>query len=54
MFGKTDSSTGLQIPNDKGTDLIRLAFPRRVYTKSHMDYVIETVKYVHEMRYTKT
>lgn len=31
-------------------DLVRLAIPRRVYTQSHMDYVIEVVKYVYERR----
>jgi tryptophanase len=31
-------------------DLVRLAIPRRVYTQSHMDYVIEAVTYVFERR----
>ena len=31
-------------------DLLRLAFPRRVYTQSHVDYVIEVVLYVWELR----
>jgi tryptophanase len=31
-------------------DLVRLAIPRRTYTKSHMDYVIEVVAEVYEHR----
>ena len=29
-------------------DLVRLAIPRRTYTQSHVDYVIEVVRYVAE------
>ncbi len=39
MFGHTDPTTKKQVPADK--DLVRLALPRRVYTQSHVDYVIE-------------
>lgn len=47
MFGRTRAD-GLQEP--AAMDLVRLAIPRRVYTQSHMDYVIEGVRYVHERR----
>jgi len=39
MFGRTHPKTGKQVAADK--DLVRLALPRRVYTQSHVDYVIE-------------
>jgi tryptophanase len=38
MFGKDDKS-GRLVPAP--SELVRLAIPRRVYTQSHMDYVIE-------------
>ena len=47
MFGHTDAD-GTQVPGSM--DLVRLAIPRRVYTQSHMDYVIEVVCYVFERR----
>ena len=40
MFGKYDEN-GNMIPADM--ELVRLAVPRRVYTQSHIDYVIETL-----------
>ncbi len=40
MFGKYDAAGGL-IPAKM--ELVRLAIPRRVYTQSHIDYVIEAV-----------
>lgn len=39
MFGKYDEN-GMLIPATM--ELVRLAIPRRVYTQSHMEYVIET------------
>ena len=41
MFGKTDPTTGQTI--HPAMQLVRLAIPRRVYTQSHIDYVIEAV-----------
>ena len=41
MFGKYDKS-GVLIP--ASMELVRLAIPRRVYTQSHIDYVIEIFK----------
>ena len=38
MFGKKDKETGEEIPAPM--ELVRLAFPRRVYTQSHFDYAI--------------
>jgi len=43
MFGKTRDD-GTQEPAP--LDLVRLAMPRRVYTQSHVDYIIEAVAYV--------
>lgn len=48
MFGKIDGNTGEETPANM--ELVRLAIPRRVYTQSHMDYVIEVCKRVWERR----
>ncbi len=47
MFGKYDP-TGALIP--ARMELVRLAIPRRVYTQSHIDYVIEAVLEVYANR----
>lgn len=41
MFAKKDKKTGLEIPSKM--ELVRLAIPRRTYTQSHIDYVIEAL-----------
>ena len=48
MFGSTDPDSGAFIPAKM--ELVRLAIPRRVYTKSHMDYVVECVEAVLQQR----
>ncbi|MBI1807245.1 MAG: tryptophanase [Ignavibacteria bacterium] len=48
MFGRTDKITGKFIP--PALELVRLAIPRRVYTQSHIDYVIEAVIEVYQRR----
>ena len=47
MFGKYDKN-GLLIPAPM--ELVRLAIPRRVYTQSHIDYVIEIFKEIMPQR----
>ncbi len=48
MFGKKDPDTGAGIP--AAMELVRLAIPRRVYTQSHIDYVVEVLVEVHRKR----
>lgn len=47
MFGKYDKDGNL-IPAK--LELVRLAIPRRVYTQSHIDYVIEVIQEVYKKR----
>ena len=49
MFGKVDK-TGREIPAP--LELVRLAFPRRVYTQSHFDYLVEVLAEVWRNRST--
>ncbi len=48
MFGKQDKATGAFIA--PSLELVRLAIPRRVYTQSHIDYVVECVIEVYNNR----
>ena len=48
MFGRHDPETGVETP--AAMELVRLAIPRRVYTQSHVDYVVETILEVHARR----
>jgi tryptophanase len=47
MFG-IDPHTGEEHP--ARLDLVRLAIPRRAYTQSHMDYVLEGINLVWNRR----
>ena len=44
MFSHKDIATGEEIPADN--ELVRFAIPRRVYTRSHLDYVGEIAREV--------
>lgn len=47
MFGKPDKH-GKESPAP--LELVRLAFPRRVYTQSHFDYVVEVLESIAQLR----
>ena len=46
MFGRQPD--GSEQP--AAMELVRLAFPRRVYTQSHVDYLAEVLLYVYSLR----
>jgi len=48
MFGQVDPDSGETA--HPPMELVRLAIPRRVYTQSHIDYVIEAILEVHAQR----
>ena len=48
MFGKSDQLSGKFRPAK--LELVRLAIPRRVYTQSHMDYVVKCLGELAEQR----
>ena len=52
MFGKYDKTSGRLI--SPPMELVRLAIPRRVYTQSHIDYVIEVIHEVFARRESLT
>ncbi|MGB5036567.1 MAG: tryptophanase [Blastocatellia bacterium] len=48
MFARHDPITGAELPAPN--ELVRLAIPRRAYSQSHIDYVIEAMLEVFERR----
>ena len=49
MFGRVDPDTGES--SHPPMELVRLAIPRRVYTQSHIDYVVEATIEIFERRH---
>jgi len=50
MFGRVDEETGVETP--ASMELVRLAIPRRTYTQSHIEYVIEGIGEVYQRKDT--
>ena len=48
MFGRKDPESGRELP--AALELVRLAIPRRVYTQTHLDYVVENIVEVFKRR----
>ena len=48
MHAEKQSDSAEEIPS--AMDLVRLAIPHRVYTQSHIDYVVEAILRVHKRR----
>ncbi len=48
MFGHTDPDTGEEVP--AAMELVRLAMPRRVYTQSHVDFMVEAITETYRRR----
>jgi tryptophanase len=48
MHAEKHKESGEEIPS--AMDLVRLAIPHRVYTQSHIDYVVEAILQVYERR----
>ncbi len=48
MFARKDPDTGEELPAHM--ELVRLAIPRRVYTQSHIDYVVAAIINVYKNR----